>query len=151
MERMDTETLAQLIDRKHVLLTQLRELAVKQAELVDAGSLSPMMSLLAVKQRLLKCVEQLETELDPFRQQDPDRRVWRSPEHRERARVVSTHCDELLQQIMSLEKDCESRMARRRDEAAERLQTVHTSSHAATAYSSVLGESAAQFDASCES
>lgn len=148
---MDTDVLARLIDNKHALLVQLLELAQRQAIFVEQGDMTRMMSLLAMKQRLLNAIEQLERQLDPFREQDPDARVWRSPDDRARARETSTACDALLRQIMAVEKQCEGGMSLRRDEAAERLQAAHFSSQAAHAYASLPGAAGGQFDISCES
>lgn len=148
---MDTDVLAQLIDLKHQLLLQLRELARRQADLVGAGDLTQLMNVLGIKQRLLNAVTSVETRLDPFRSEDPERRVWRSPELRQRTREVSQQCDELLREVMTLERDCESQMLVRRDEAAEQLQRAHFSTNAAQAYLGPAELAGGQFDVSCES
>jgi hypothetical protein len=147
---MDTEVLAQLIDNKHELLVQIRQLSVRQVELVEADDMARIIHLLAIKQRLLAALEETERRLDPFRQQDPEQRVWRSTAHRQRAREVSGRCDALLQEIMTMEKGCESQLFRRRDEAAGQLQGVHRSSQVAHAYLGTSDASGRQFDASCE-
>lgn len=147
---MDTEVLAQLIANKHELLLQIRQLSARQVEFVEADDMARMIHLLAVKQRLLAAMEETERRLDPFRREDPEQRVWRSPAHRQRAQELSARCDTLLQEIMSMEKGCESQLFRRRDEAAGQLQGVHRSVQAASAYLGAAEASGRQFDASCE-
>ena len=147
---MDTDVLAQLINAKLELLSQLRQLAVRQAELIEAADMSRILSLLAVKQRLLNTVDDIERRLDPFRQQDPEQRVWQSPEHRQRARDASARCDVLLQEVIAIERQGETYLTRRRDQAADQLQGVHRSLQVAKAYLATPDHSGQQFDASCE-
>jgi hypothetical protein len=147
---MDTEVLAKLIDSKHEMLSQLRQLAIRQLELVEVDDMSRIISLLAVKQRLLNTMDDIEKQLDPFRQQDPEQRIWASPAHRERAREVSARCDAMLQEIMSIERGCESRLHQRRDQAASQIQGMHVAANASTAYLGALDHSGQQFDASCD-
>ena len=147
---MDTDVLAKWIDAKHQLLSQLRELAARQRELVGGGDVTQLMNLLGVKQRLLDVVTTVESRLDPFRAEDPEQRVWRTPEHRIRTRAVSQRCDELLREILAIERDCESKMLVRRDQAANQLQRAHFSTNAAQAYLGAGEVAGGRFDASCE-
>ena len=148
---MNTDVLAELIDAKLVLLQQLRELAAQQALVIEHGDISRIMNVLAVKQRLLNALEQLERRLDPFREEDPDQRVWKSPVHRQRTRETSERCDALLSEIVAVERECEVQLSFRRDHAADQLRSAHFTTHAAWAYQSTTGFSGGQFDASCES
>ncbi len=147
---MGTDVLAQLIDTKVELLSQLRQLAARQVELVEAGDMTRIMNLLAVKQRLLNAVDQIERQLDPFRTEDAEQRAWQSPAHRQRARDASARCDALLQEIMTVERSCEAQLFQRRDQAAEQLQGMHFSAQVASAYLAAHDSSGRQFDASCE-
>jgi hypothetical protein len=147
---MDTDVLAELIDAKHELLCQIRQLAGRQAEVIVQGDMTRIMSLLAVKQRLLNSIEQLERRLDPFRQQEPEQRQWQSPAHRQRAREASTRCDALLNEIMAVERTCETQLLQRRDLAADQLRVAHFSMHAANAYLPSGDSAGGQFDVSCE-
>ena len=72
--------------------------------------------------------------LDPFRNQDPDRRRWRTPEGRETCAEELARCEQLLAEIVGLEKQSEQDMICRRDEAAARLTGVHSASHARESY-----------------
>jgi hypothetical protein len=147
---MDTDVLAQLIGSKHELLLQIRQLVARQAEWVAADDMTRIMQVLAVKQRLLDALQDVERRLDPFRQEDPERRIWRTPDDRQRTRDLSARCDALLREILSLERTCESTMVQRRDQAATQLQGAHRSAQVASAYQGAGDPSGRQFDASCE-
>lgn len=147
---MDTEVLAQLINAKFQLLSQLQQLATRQAAVVAGDDMSRMIQLLAVKQKLLNTLDELERRLDPFRDQDPDRRVWSTPARREQVREVSAQCDKLLREIMSIERGCESQLIHRRDQAADELHGVHLSAQVVSEYQGAVDSSGRQFDASCE-
>ncbi len=131
---METDRLAQLIEQKHTILTQLRELSQRQSDLIQGGDIARLLSLLAAKQASLQDLQNVEKELDPYREQDPEQRQWRSPELRQRVRQVVADSQSLLQEIMQVEQVCESQLAQRRGDAAERLQGVHDVSSARKAY-----------------
>lgn len=112
----------------------LRQLARAQVNIVHDGDTTRLMKLLATKQNLLNQLKQLEQQLDPFRDQDPDSRRWRSQECREQARDMATRCESLLSEIMLIEKQCEGELILRRDTAATRLQGIHSVTQATDAY-----------------
>lgn len=148
---METDLLAKLIDAKHDVLGQLRELAGRQSELIPQSDMGRLLSLLAVKQRLLVELQSLERQLDPFRDQDPDQRLWRSPADRQHCREAADRCDSLLAEIMSMERKCESELIRRRDQASTLLQGIHIAASATQAYATALESRGNQLDVSCES
>ncbi len=131
---METEVLANLIDKKYEVLSLLRQLARAQQGIVHDGDMTRLMKLLATKQNLLNQLQHLEHQLDAFRHQDPDSRQWRSPQLRQTTRDMVTRCESLLNEIMLVEKQCESELIVRRDAAATRLQGIHTVTQATAAY-----------------
>jgi flagellar biosynthesis/type III secretory pathway chaperone len=131
---METELLADLIEQKCGVLTQLRQLARRQVDIVQDGETNKLLGLLAVKQTFLNQLQDLERKLDPFRSQDPESRHWRSAQHRQRARDAATRCESLLNEIILTEKQCESELIARRDTAATRLQGIHDIAQATNAY-----------------
>ena len=131
---METELLAQLIANKHDVLDQLRQLARRQAQLISDGDMVKLLAILASKQMLLGELQKVERSLDPYREQDPESRRWRSQEDRLRTRQLVERCKALLDEIMLLEKQGETELLQRRDAAAERLQGIHHASEARSAY-----------------
>lgn len=131
---MDTNQLATLIKQKYEVLTQLRQLADRQTEIIATSDMTRLLALLATKQGLLQQMQRIETQIDPFREQDPESRLWPSNECRMQTRAAAERCEALLAEIMSREKQCEGDLIVRRDKIAERLQGMHNGTHAASAY-----------------
>ncbi|MBN2477090.1 MAG: hypothetical protein JXB62_20955 [Pirellulales bacterium] len=143
---METDALAELIAKKHACLVQLRDMGRRQLELIDAGDMTALLDVLAVKQRSLWKLQQAERALDPFRDQDPERRHWRTPEDRRRCAEQLRECEALLSEIVSQEKCSEGVLMRRRDEAATRLQGAHLAGQARGAYTAHRLGKASQLD-----
>lgn len=129
-----TEQLAELIRTKHQVLVQLRDIGRRQADLVQSGEITALLSLLASKQTLIVALQDLEKALKPFYAQHPDTRVWRSPAARAQCAQMAEHCNKLLEEIVSLEKLGAEQMDARKNEVAEQLQQVHAASHVRNAY-----------------
>ena len=129
-----TELLAELIDRKHQVLVQLRDVGRRQAEIARSGDTSALLKLLAAKQYLIAALQQVERETAPFHAEDPDQRVWRRPEDRAHSAQRAAECNELLAEVIALEKDSAEQMAARRQDVAAQLQRVHEAKHVRSAY-----------------
>ncbi len=131
---MDTTRLAELIDCKLQILQILAKLATEQLTLIEASDLTNLLKLLAAKQSVMDQLQKVERELDPFRDEDPQTRRWQSDTARTRCQQNVDRCNDLLAEVMRLEKEGEGNMVRRRDHAATRLQGVHHATEARQAY-----------------
>lgn len=147
---METDLLTELICRKQQLLVQLRDLSRRQIALVGEGETTSLLGLLATKQTLIDELRSTDRRLDPFREQDPEQRRWRSPEDRRRCQAVSQACATLLSEIMLLDQHSETDMQRRRDAVAERLQGTHSADQARHAYARSAPLSRGQLDLSSD-
>jgi hypothetical protein len=141
-----TDLLAQLIERKLDCLSQLRRMGEKQLDLVRDDRITELLDLLAAKQRLLADLGGIERRLDPFRNQDPDKRQWSTPGARQACAQKLRQCETLLGQIISQEKESEGQLTRRRDEVAARLQGANLASRARGAYTAVSPPQVSQID-----
>jgi len=141
-----TDQLVALIRHKHEVLTHLVTVAGRQFDLIGSGDWTGLMKALSVKSRLLDVLRRTEQRLDPYRGQSPDERAWPSAALRDECRRLANECGELLARVVHLEKESESLLTRRRDEAARRLQGMHTSAVARAAYSSAADNSARSVD-----
>lgn len=130
----NTETLASLIAQKLQLLQLLARLSHAQVDLIDSGDMTRLLPVLGAKQQLLGQLQQLEQALTPFRDEDPDQRIWASPEAREKCRIDAQRSEQLLAEIMNLERKGEAEMIRRRDETARRLEEMDNASRVHSAY-----------------
>jgi hypothetical protein len=129
-----TVQLAQLVRRKHGVLTQLRETGRRQMELVSSGDISALLKLLAAKQQLIGSLQAVEQELTPYYAEHPDARTWTSPQERANCAQQVAECNALLDEIVRLEKLGAERITIRRDEVAEQLQQVHSATQVRGAY-----------------
>jgi hypothetical protein len=127
---LTTEQLTLLIVQKHQVLVQLRDLARTQLQVIAADDTDRLLSLLAVKQPLLAELQRVERALDPFREQDPERRIWPAADTRRRCQVVAERANALLQELLQLEQQAEGQLVLSRDETAQQLQ-MSSGAHAA--------------------
>ncbi|MCX7426539.1 MAG: hypothetical protein NTW96_13065 [Planctomycetia bacterium] len=150
-EPRETNELAALVERKHACLCRLREMGARQLELVRGGEMTALLDVLAAKQRLIGELQQIERALDPFRGEDADARHWPTPDERRRCAERLAECQSLLAEIVRGEKEGESELVRRRDEAAQQLQGAHVASQARGAYHAATPRSFSQLDLMSES
>ncbi len=134
MSEHSTDQLAALVAGRRQCLLQMRDLSRKQSELIATGQMDPLLRLLAAKQQLLTALQTMERNLAPYHDQDPEQRIWTSPEARAQCTRQAADCKRLLEEIMQLEKQNEQQITLRRDEVASQLQTVHSASVARGAY-----------------
>ncbi len=133
-DRFDTDFLTELIGKKLAVLQQLRDLSRRQTDLITDGNTSRLLSVLAAKQTLLAELQKIQKRLNPFRNQDPETRHWRSREDRLQCRQLSERCETLLGEIMLVERQSESELLQRRNAAVARLQGSHSATRATRAY-----------------
>ena len=147
---LDTDKLTKLLADKCQLLAQLRQLGVRQFESIETADLSQLLSLLAAKQRLIGGLQTIEQQLDPYRAQSPDERQWANPADRRQSAQLAETCQQLLAEVVEIEKQSEYRLVLRRDEAAARLQAAHFASQARQAYDGPTSPAFSQLDLSAE-
>src|SRR5690606_30539280 len=126
----DTQRLAELIGQKHDVLELMRDLARRQLELIAQNDMTKMMNVLAAKETALRRLLAIEKQLDPFRDHDPQARLWPDPESRRRCQAVAERCEALLAELMLIEKQSESNLRQRRDETAARLKGAESAGEA---------------------
>ncbi len=129
-----TAKLTELIHKKHQVLVQLRDIGHRQTDLVSSGDTASLLKLLAAKQQLITALQSLERELTPCYAEDPEHRVWKTPEERARCAQQSAECNVLLKEVVQLEKQGAEQMTIRRNQVAEQLQQVHVAAQVRSAY-----------------
>jgi hypothetical protein len=146
VERYATDTLAELIAAKRDRLAALGELGRRQLAMIEEGDMDRLLDLLAVKQRCLNELQRIERALDPFRREDPERRVWRTPEARSRCAEQIDECRTMLAEIVSREKCSERALVERRDQAARQLEGAYRGIQARGAYAPTEPATSHQLD-----
>jgi hypothetical protein len=136
----DTEQLFGLLDTKWRLLLEMRELSILQSDVVARQDVSELMALLARKEVLMDRLMQLQHALSPFAAQDPEKRLWSSPERRRDCQQIKARCDALVQEMLVMENRSIDHMHSQREMVANQLQQVTDSIRLAQAYASVSSE-----------
>jgi hypothetical protein len=131
---LNSKTLADLIAKRHHCLVKLRDLGLKQAELIAAGDMGPLLRLLAAKNQWIVAVQTIEKELTPYHEQDPEKRVWASKDARSQCASQALQCKQLLDEVMQMELQNEQKMTERRDQVANQLQMAHAAGSVCSAY-----------------
>ena len=129
-----TDNLADLIDKRHRCLLQLRDLGTKQSELIAAGEMGPLLRLIGAKNQLIAALQTIEKDLAPFHGQDPESRSWPTSAARAKCAEQAGKCQRLLAEVMELERQNEQNMIARRDQVATQLQTAQSAGAARGAY-----------------
>jgi hypothetical protein len=145
-----TTKLVECMVRKHDCLTQLLALGARQRELIETGEMTQLLNVLAEKQRSIASLQECEQALDPFRGDDPDRRVWAGEAERLHCAGLASRCERMFAEVLACEKHCEEALRRRRDETAEQLSAVHTGGTVHSAYTDMGPASASILDLSAE-
>jgi flagellar biosynthesis/type III secretory pathway chaperone len=134
MSTLTTTHLADLIRRKHDVLAQLCDVGRRQKEIVERGETAALLQLLAAKQNMITLMQQVERELAPFHDEDPNTRVWASPKARAQCAAQAAECNQLLAEIVELERHSAEQMMVRRNEVAAQLRQVYAAGQARHAY-----------------
>lgn len=134
MNSLTTTNLADLIDKRHRCLLQLRDLGHKQAELIAAGEMGPLLRLISAKNQLIAALQSIEQALAPYHAQEPEQRNWQTTQARAQCAQQAEACQQLLSEVMMLERQNEQNMIARRDQVANQLQTAQAAGAARGAY-----------------
>jgi hypothetical protein len=129
-----TDQLASLIAAKLQLVEILSRLGHRQLALIETAEMTGLVKLLAAKQTVLAQLQIVERQLDPFRNEDPERRAWSSAAERAACQSQAERCNALLAEVIELERQGEAAMLRRRDATALALVSAQTAADARSAY-----------------
>jgi hypothetical protein len=130
---LSTERLAHLVHQKSILVRELHKLVTKQQEMIRHQEVD-LIPLLAVKQRVLETLNEVDRAMDPFRQQDPDRRYWKSTETRTACRDEADQCEALFRQVLLIENDCNMALQQQQQKTKEQLQGAVAAGQVSRAY-----------------
>ena len=134
-----TIQLSQLVTQRLRILEELLEMGRRQREVVAAGDTERLMTLLVAKHKLLRQLQVIERSLDPFREEDPESRRWRSPQDRAACRAAMERSTQILRQIEELDRHAESELVKQRAATEQQLQGLDHAHQARSAYLDVGG------------
>jgi len=133
-QKVGTARLAELIDARLACIRNVNALSRKQLELIKNKEMVDLTALLERKQKTFKLLEQVERALDPFRDEEPEDRVWESQQLREETAAKISECEELLRETFERDKESEEMLSESRDEAAQKLRGLAAAGPAKNAY-----------------
>ena len=116
------------------MLLQLCDVGRRQQRIVEEGETATLLQLLSAKQTLISSLQQLERDMAPYHAENPDARIWPTAEERARCAQQAAECNQLLEQIVAMEKQSADRMTARRNEVAAQLRHVYAAGQARDAY-----------------
>lgn len=124
--------LESLIDQRLVTLQTLLSLTDRQEEIIGAGHMSPLMPLLAEKQRWIEAFVDQSTRLVDLRHRFPEPPAL-STLHRQRHQ----QCDQLHRELLEREAGCEQQLTSSRDILEQQLTQSQGVAHAVSRYNEV--------------
>ena len=129
-----TQQLYGLICQQREVLLELKHFAEVQHQIVQQNELGRLVSLLAAKQKAIQRLQEIDRNLAPFQDQDPESRVWSSEEQRDECRRIAKECPRLLVEVMKLEQTAEETLTAQRKTISQQIEQSTTRSQAANAY-----------------
>ena len=130
----DSEQLYQLIGQKLERLEKLHACSCNQTQYLDAEEMGAILEILAAKQHLLIEIEGIDRQMAQFHVDDPEERVWPSPEMRQACRERVAHCDRLVRETLEHDRIAEQRLIEKRNEAQSQLRQFTDKAHVQGVY-----------------
>ncbi|MCL2304583.1 MAG: hypothetical protein FWC43_04500 [Planctomycetaceae bacterium] len=126
--------LAQILQSRVSVLEQMLRVSEKQLEVVRLGDMTLLLQLLARKRKVYDTFEELERQLDPYRNIEPQDRKWESEQQRLDSDAAIERSKELLAAILELDQQGEAELLRQKDDVQRQMQKMDTSGKAAAVY-----------------
>ena len=130
----DSEHLFHLVGQKLQLLEQLHACSGNQMQYIETDRMEAILEILAVRQRLLIEIEGIDRQIANYHVDDPEERVWPTPEMREQCREKISHCDRLVRETLEYDRIATERLTEKQSAAKQQLQQFTDTAHAQGAY-----------------
>ena len=129
-----SESLFQLVRQKLGYLEKLYDCSGSQLQYVEQENMEALLELLAHKQRLLIEIEGIDRQIKTYHVDDPEQRVWPSPQMREACREAIASCDDFARKTLGIDRIAERRLAEKKKAACEQLQQFENKARVQNAY-----------------
>ncbi|MCL2348896.1 MAG: hypothetical protein FWC50_11635 [Planctomycetaceae bacterium] len=130
----DGEKFYRLIQKKQERLQQLHDCSRNQLQYVDDGNTDALFELLGVKQKLLLDLEEIDRQMEVYRLDDPEKRLWPSPEMRQRCREAVETCRRLVCETLENDQAAEKELIVKKNAAQKQLRQFDTKANIQLAY-----------------
>jgi len=135
-ESSGTKKLQELGDLKLHLLRAARELSIQQVEVMQSDDVATLLTVLSRKSEILDTLKTLQKELDPYRNQEPEDRIWDSPDEQASCRKTFEQIDRLLEELSQMDNLALDQMTQQRDAMASQIAQFATAEAVQNAYAS---------------
>ncbi len=132
--KTSSSTLLTLARQRSECLGRVHKFAESQLALIDQGDMGRLLSLLAEKNREMEQLQEIETQLKPFRNVAAEQHEWASDDDRSQCQTLLSKSDLLLKEIITLEQTSESRLKAQRSNISQQLQSLRGATDASAAY-----------------
>lgn len=132
--KFELHALLESFGQEQAHYTALLDLSRQQKEVILAGDIDQLLALLARKQRVLEEVARIERELADSKRHWKDVRARLSEDDRCVLDVALATVEELLAELISLERESEQLLAKERGQTAEALAATTRGVDVARAY-----------------
>jgi len=146
MTDLSTDKFAKLILDKLSLVVEIKQLVDKQKRLIDESKTDDLISLLAVKQQVVRKLQGNDKQLEPFRDQDPEARLWPSPEARAESQNHAQLCEGVFLEVLEIEAYCEKAMSEFSEQTQRQLNGSVSARQATAAYQSFAPKQTSSID-----
>lgn len=117
-----TQSLFESLSQKRDCCRALIELSQKQRDLITSGDLNSLLKVLATKQRVMGRMDEVQRRLDALSRDTPR---WREDLDRDaqlECQDVLDDMEQLLSELIDIEKECEQKLVQLREAALEQLR-----------------------------
>ncbi|MDA7979132.1 MAG: hypothetical protein MPJ50_10240 [Pirellulales bacterium] len=129
-----SERLLQLAQTRRDCLLRVSRYGAGQIALIEQGDMGRLLTLLAEKSRELETLTQVDEQLKPFRDLPLKSHDWSSEQDRADCRKLLDESEAIMKEILAQEKESETKLAARRTDVSQQLQTLQGANQASTAY-----------------
>ena len=145
MTNQELHDLLEYFGQEHACYTSLLDLSRRQRGLIEDGDIDRLMEVLGQKQRILTTVEGIEERLSPYKQEWTSLREGLDEDDRQVLDLALSTVEELLAELIDLEKKSEQLLADCRDETQRQLSEAVRGNAVHRAYTGKEPENPARY------
>ena len=127
-------TLTQILESQVSVLEQMLLISEKQLHIVQLEDMTLLLQLLGRKDKMCEAFKELERQLEPYKNIEPQDRKWESEQERLACDAVVRRRRELRDAILELDRQSETELARQMHDTQKQMRKMDTSGKAAAVY-----------------
>lgn len=124
MRTKELQNLLEYFGREQACYTSLLDLSRRQQAFIEQGDVDQLLAVLAQKQQILARIAEVESHLQPYKRRWPELRGELSEDDRGVVDAALSVVEELLAELIALERRCEQELVGRIDEVRADIDAV---------------------------